>query len=222
MQYKGLRYINNAFKVFAERHQMLNGYKFAPYDDGIFDNKQFPLIYFAPETVGIEPGEETITLQMWVLDQDRGNTNEILADTLPILHDFKAYYYDCRGNEEGLEIVDSQTIEPISLDYEGVLTGWETSIQVRVPYKFDRAVIPMEIIKDADFTANVFGKYRVKTGANDVTVTSPKGAINGDVFTIIPDDEDGNNTLYVDGQDIGAQHGESIVFRYNIDKWVKL
>lgn len=222
MKNKSLKYIKNAFEMFAERHKMINGFKFGFYDNEPFGDVGFPLLSFSPESVSIDRGEMVISLNMAILDQDTGNTLDILSSLAMIVNDFKAYYFDCRGNEEGLEIADAQALDPISFEYEQVLSGYETTIQIRLPYTFDRSVIPMEIEKSEDFTAKVFGKYRVKTGDNDVNVTNPVSPINGDVFTIIPDDEDGNNTLYVDGQDLGAQHGESIVFRYNRDHWEKI
>ena len=193
-------------KRFARQHGQIADCRFAQPDEWLDeDDKTYPALFFDFDRARKVKNELLLNLSFWVADRitpEEHNEDEVWSDTLLIGCDLLAYL----DRPEASYLLDvGSDFQPFTEHTGDYLAGVKCTLTLRVPFPYNRCVIPQKPAQDGGFLLTEDGKYLTTEDGQKILID----AISGQLLT-----EGGDVILAESGEqiriDIGGTSGQPI------------
>jgi len=187
-----LNEIKKKFELIAQNHKQINTFGWGDiWEIATSGTIDYPLMWVKIEPVSIADKVQTMNFKVILMDivgNGEINEDDVLSDQLEIAKDVIAQL-EHPSYEWDLE---TGNLEPFTERFNDSVSGWVVDVALRLPFTFDRCVMPYEGNTSADSLCPSVTIY--DSNGNVITTVSAGGS-----YTVTGGGAGGTINVYLDG-----------------------
>lgn len=138
-----LKQIKEEFSLIAQNHKEINTFGWGDiWEIATSGTVDYPLMWVQLEPSTIADRVQTMNFKFILMDlvaNGEVNEDDVLNDMLEVVKDIIALLNDSQTYEW---TVETGNIEPFTERFNDSVSGWVMDVAIRLPFKFDRCVVP--------------------------------------------------------------------------------